>query len=267
MESNFLLKNFPRGPVAEKVEDALRRNLRKDDGLLRSFSVCNGMAYFTVPEDLTKSFLSRFAFCKENKPLPGDKLCPPKKVEVEVFPLAFRQEYFDLFRRYEKVVHQSDRTEENYERFLCASPIRSCRDSRAPAITGNRYGSFTRALRVDGRLVYVGSPLYSELHKACWTFSPGKSTRSTSSTSRRCAFSHRESSPRCTNSKWQGASRSRSSTVYSLSFTLIALGLYIHDCPKMRYKEQFKPVMALKSFFSEEVFFHFNGNLFRSAGL
>eukprot|EP00744_Colponema_vietnamica_P018402 GILI01025967.1.p1 GENE.GILI01025967.1~~GILI01025967.1.p1 ORF type:complete len:268 (-),score=55.07 GILI01025967.1:156-911(-) len=146
---------------------------------------------------------------------------------VETVPSAFDQEEYDLFLRYEKAVHKDKEwTPKRYTSFLVTTPLIP-RPFENSAGTSHGYGSFHQRYRLpDGRLIAVGvvdilpsclSSVYCFYDPDFFALSPGVFTA-------------------LQEIKWVSEiSQSEPSLKYYY------LGYYIHTCPKMKYKGQYKP--------------------------
>lgn len=58
----------------------------------------------------------------EYNPLP-DETEPKHKYTIEIHRAMFTEEFFKVYKKYEKAVHNQDREESQVKRFLCNSPL------------------------------------------------------------------------------------------------------------------------------------------------
>ncbi|XP_004680441.2 PREDICTED: arginyl-tRNA--protein transferase 1 isoform X1 [Condylura cristata] len=136
------------------------------------------------------------------------------------------QESFQVYKRYQMVVHKDppDKpTVSQFTRFLCSSPLEAETPASGPDCG---YGSFHQQYWLDGKIIAVG---VIDILPACVSsvylyYDPDYSFLSLGvySALREIAFTrqlHEESS--------------------QLSYYY--LGFYIHSCPKMKYKGQYRP--------------------------
>ncbi|XP_064173002.1 arginyl-tRNA--protein transferase 1 isoform X7 [Anguilla rostrata] len=156
------------------------------------------------------------------------------RLEVKLVPVSFEDPQFmatfdqsaALYARYQTAVHgdaPSECGESEFRRFLCDSPLE---EETAPDGPEAGYGSFHQQYWLDGRIVAVGvidvlptcvSSVYLYYHPDCAALSLG-----TYSALREIAFTR----------QLQGQSP---------KLCYYYLGFYIHSCPKMRYKGQYRP--------------------------
>ncbi|XP_069395124.1 arginyl-tRNA--protein transferase 1 isoform X3 [Paralichthys olivaceus] len=162
---------------------------------------------------------------------PPDK---PSESQVRLVPVNFEDPQFTasyeqsmaLYARYQMAIHGDDPSEcseSQFRRFLCDSPLEAEYSPDGPEVG---YGSFHQQYWLDGRIVAVGvidilptcvSSVYLYYHPDSASLSLGSY-----SALREIAFTRQlqKQSPK-------------------LSFYY--LGFYIHSCPKMRYKGQYRP--------------------------
>ncbi|XP_068424117.1 arginyl-tRNA--protein transferase 1 isoform X1 [Clinocottus analis] len=162
---------------------------------------------------------------------PPDK---PSESQVRLVPVNFEDPQFTasyqrsvaLYSIYQMAVHGDDPSEcseSEFRRFLCDSPLEAEHSPDGPEVG---YGSFHQQYWLDGRIVAVGvidilptcvSSVYFYYHPDFASLSLGSY-----SALREIAFTRQlqKQSPK-------------------LSFYY--LGFYIHSCPKMRYKGQYRP--------------------------
>ncbi|KAI9352993.1 arginine-tRNA-protein transferase [Zopfochytrium polystomum] len=153
------------------------------------------------------------------------------RLEVKLVPAAFEEETYALFERYQTVIHKeppSKVTQKGFKGFLVDTPLlaepRSTTDP--PSFPG--YGSFHQKYYIDGRLAIVAvidilpscvssvylmyDPVPEVLHLSPGVYSALREIRLT-----------------------QDLARALPSLKYYY------MGYYIHSCPKMVYKAQFRP--------------------------
>ena len=146
---------------------------------------------------------------------------PPSTLEVRTAPSEFRQEDFELYRRYQVAVHDDKPgsvTPTSYRRFLVDSPL------LAPP--GSPYGSFHQQYWLGGRLVMVGvvDVLPRCLSSVYLFWDPDFASLSLGKVS----------------ALQEIAWAQRASLKYP-SLQYYYMGYYIHSCPKMRYKGAYEP--------------------------
>lgn len=141
------------------------------------------------------------------------------------FKASFDASY-QVYKLYQMAIHKDppDKpTESQFKRFLCDSPLEA---ETAPDGPDVGYGSFHQQYWLDGRIVAVGvldilpscvSSVYLYYHPDFSSLSLG-----TYSALREIAFTRQlqEQSPK---------------------LAYYYLGFYVHSCPKMRYKGQYRP--------------------------
>ncbi|XP_035767093.1 arginyl-tRNA--protein transferase 1 [Neolamprologus brichardi] len=162
---------------------------------------------------------------------PPDK---PTESQVRLVPVNFEDPQFmasyqqsaALYAQYQMAIHGDDSSEcseSEFKRFLCDSPLEAEYAPDGPEVG---YGSFHQQYWLDGRIVAVGvidilptcvSSVYLYYHPDFNSLSLGSY-----SALREIAFTKQlqKQSPK-------------------LSYYY--LGFYIHSCPKMRYKGQYRP--------------------------
>ncbi|ETS78749.1 hypothetical protein PFICI_08602 [Pestalotiopsis fici W106-1] len=152
---------------------------------------------------------------------------PAHTFEVTLEPDIFTEEKYAVFENYQRIVHQegpSDISRDGFQRFLCDSPLRS-EILRSEAGKERQLGSFHQCYRLDGKLVAVGvldllpecvSAKYFLYHESIHKYQPGK-----------------------LGALHEIALAAEKGYRYWYS------GFYIHTCPKMRYKIDFKPQFVL----------------------
>ncbi|XP_056903745.1 arginyl-tRNA--protein transferase 1 isoform X4 [Takifugu flavidus] len=162
---------------------------------------------------------------------PPDK---PSESQVRLVPVSFEDPQFMasyqqsvvLFARYQKAIHGDDPnecSETEFRRFLCDSPLEAEYSVDGPTMG---YGSFHQQYWLDGQIVAVGvidilptcvSSVYLFYHPDFASLSLGSY-----SALREIAFT-------------------RQLQIQSSKLSYYYLGFYIHSCPKMRYKGQYRP--------------------------
>ncbi|XP_077438399.1 arginyl-tRNA--protein transferase 1 isoform X3 [Vanacampus margaritifer] len=166
---------------------------------------------------------------------PPDK---PSESQVRLVPVSFEDPQFTasyqqsvaLYARYQMAIHGDDPSEcseSEFRRFLCDSPLEAEYSVDGPEMG---YGSFHQQYWLDGQIVAVGvidilptcvSSVYLYYHPDFAFLSLGSY-----SALREIAFTRQlqKQSPKLSN---------------------YYLGFYIHSCPKMRYKGQYRPADLL----------------------
>ncbi|KAJ8248194.1 hypothetical protein GJAV_G00239380 [Gymnothorax javanicus] len=166
---------------------------------------------------------------------PPDK---PSESQVKLVPVSDEDPQFmatfdqsaALYQRYQMAIHgdsPSECGESEFRRFLCDSPLEA---ESGPDGPDAGYGSFHQQYWLDGRIVAVGvvdilptcvSSVYLYYHPDFSALSLG-----TYSALREIAFT-------------------RELHQQSPKLRYYYLGFYIHSCPKMRYKGQYRPADLL----------------------
>ncbi|XP_062257045.1 arginyl-tRNA--protein transferase 1 isoform X4 [Platichthys flesus] len=166
---------------------------------------------------------------------PPDK---PSESQVRLVPVSFEDPQFTasyeqsvaLYACYQMAIHGDDPSEcseSQFRRFLCDSPLEAEYSPDGPEVG---YGSFHQQYWLDGRLVAVGvidilptcvSSVYLYYHPDSASLSLGSY-----SALREIAFT-------------------RQLQKQSPKLSYYYLGFYIHSCPKMRYKGQYRPADLL----------------------
>ncbi|KAM4896834.1 arginyl-tRNA--protein transferase 1 isoform 6-T6 [Sylvia borin] len=164
-------------------------------------------------------------------PLPDDA---QHKLEVRLVPVSFEDPQFKssfnqsatLFAKYQMSVHKdtpSDCGENEFTRFLCDSPLEA---EHAPDGPECGYGSFHQQYWLDGKIIAVGviDILPYCVSSVYLYYDPDFSFLSLGvySALREIAFTRQlhEKAP---------------------DLCFYYMGFYIHSCPKMRYKGQYRP--------------------------
>uniref|UniRef100_A0A665TUV3 Arginyl-tRNA--protein transferase 1 n=1 Tax=Echeneis naucrates TaxID=173247 RepID=A0A665TUV3_ECHNA len=155
-------------------------------------------------------------------------------LEVRLVPVSFEDPQFTasyqqsvaLYARYQMAIHGDDPSEcseSEFQRFLCDSPLEAEHSPDGPEVG---YGSFHQQYWLDGRIVAVGvidilptcvSSVYLYYHPDFASLSLGSY-----SALREITFT-------------------RQLQKQSPKLSYYYLGFYIHSCPKMRYKGQYRP--------------------------
>ncbi|KFV08524.1 Arginyl-tRNA--protein transferase 1, partial [Pterocles gutturalis] len=163
--------------------------------------------------------------------LPDDA---PHKLEVRLVPVSFEDPQFKssfnqsatLFAKYQMAIHKdtpSDCGENEFTRFLCDSPLEA---ENAPNGPECGYGSFHQQYWLDGKIIAVGviDILPYCVSSVYLYYDPDYSFLSLGvySALREIAFTRQlhEKAP---------------------DLCFYYMGFYIHSCPKMRYKGQYRP--------------------------
>ncbi|MBN3326698.1 ATE1 transferase, partial [Atractosteus spatula] len=156
------------------------------------------------------------------------------ELQVKLVPVCFDDPEFTasysqsaaLYARYQMAVHKdapSECSESEFRRFLCDSPLQA---ESAPDGPDCGYGSFHQQYWLDGRIIAVGviDILPTSVSSVYLYYDPDFSSLSLGSYTalREIAFTrqlHQKAPKLC----------------------FYYLGFYIHSCPKMRYKGQYRP--------------------------
>nr|XP_060624537.1 arginyl-tRNA--protein transferase 1 isoform X1 [Anolis sagrei ordinatus] len=155
-------------------------------------------------------------------------------LEVRLVPVSFEDPEFKssftqsaaLFTKYQMSIHKDapyECNENQFTRFLCDSPLEAEHPSNAPDCG---YGSFHQQYWLDGKIIAVGviDILPKSVSSVYLYYDPDYSSLSLGvySALREIAFTRQlhEKAP-------------------ELSYYY--MGFYIHSCPKMRYKGQYRP--------------------------
>ncbi|KAL6101361.1 ate1 [Pungitius sinensis] len=220
----------PGRPLCRKAKDLRKeRRLQKEQNRQQS----EGDASIVSPTPLNPAQTTQPKPLEDfiNESLPDNA---PHRLEVRLVPVNFEDPRFTasyqqsvaLYARYQMAIHGDDPSEcseSEFRRFLCDSPLEAEHSPDGPEAG---YGSFHQQYLLDGRIVAVGvidilpmcvSSVYFYYHPDFASLSLGSY-----SALREIAFTRQlqKQSPK-------------------LSFYY--LGFYIHSCPKMRYKGQYRP--------------------------
>uniref|UniRef100_A0A3Q3WGF6 Arginyl-tRNA--protein transferase 1 n=1 Tax=Mola mola TaxID=94237 RepID=A0A3Q3WGF6_MOLML len=167
---------------------------------------------------ITQSLTNNSSHCLEVRLVRSNPPCPQFKASFDAS--------YQVYKLYQMAIHKDppDKpSESQFRRFLCDSPLEAEYSPDGPELG---YGSFHQQYWLDGRIVAVGvidilptcvSSVYLYYHPDFASLSLGSY-----SALREMAFTRQlqKQSPK-------------------LSFYY--LGFYIHSCPKMRYKGQYRP--------------------------
>ncbi|XP_022540734.2 arginyl-tRNA--protein transferase 1 isoform X2 [Astyanax mexicanus] len=213
----------PKKPQCRKAKD-LRKERRQQKEQRRQ----DGEA-LTSPNPASNQPKNLEEFIADS--LPDDAL---HRLEVRLVPVNFEdpdfmasyEESVALYARYQMSVHGDtpcECDESQFKRFLCDSPLEAETSPDGPEVG---YGSFHQQYWLDGRIVAVGvidilpncvSSVYLYYHPDFASLSLGSY-----SALREIAFT-------------------RQLQKQSPKLCYYYLGFYIHSCPKMRYKGQYRP--------------------------
>ncbi|XP_053839645.1 arginyl-tRNA--protein transferase 1 isoform X4 [Vidua macroura] len=221
-------------PLCRKAKDI--RKERKLQKLLQ-----NQMGTVEGSQQGDQAFLLQNSKSKTNQPkniedfvfvpLPDDAR---HKLEVRLVPVSFEDSQFQssfnqsatLFAKYQMSVHKdtpSDCGENEFTRFLCDSPLEAEHTPDGPECG---YGSFHQQYWLDGKIIAVGviDILPYCVSSVYLYYDPDFSFLSLGvySALREIAFT-------------------RQLCVKAPDLCFYYMGFYIHSCPKMRYKGQYKP--------------------------
>ncbi|XP_016400437.1 arginyl-tRNA--protein transferase 1 isoform X3 [Sinocyclocheilus rhinocerous] len=218
----------PSRPLCQKAKDMRKeRQLQKEqqkqqEAESSSVNPVPSKSSSNQPKSL-EEFITEF--------LPND---PLHRLEVRLvrsnppspqFKASFDASY-QVYKLYQMAIHKDPpdkSTESQFKRFLCDSPLEA---ETAPDGPDVGYGSFHQQYWLDGRIVAVGvldilpscvSSVYLYYHPEFSSLSLG-----TYSALREIAFT-------------------RQLQQQSPKLAYYYLGFYVHSCPKMRYKGQYRP--------------------------
>ncbi|XP_028279434.1 arginyl-tRNA--protein transferase 1 isoform X3 [Parambassis ranga] len=220
----------PSRPPCRKAKD-LRKERRLQREQMRQHA--DGVSTISSPNQPTSSQNNQSKSLEEfiNESLPDSS---SHCLEVRLVPVNFEDPQFTssyeesvaLYARYQMAIHgddPSDCNESEFRRFLCDSPLEAEYSPDGPEVG---YGSFHQQYWLDGRIVAVGvidilptcvSSVYLYYHPDFASLSLGSY-----SALREIAFT-------------------RQLQKQSPKLSYYYLGFYIHSCPKMRYKGQYRP--------------------------
>lgn len=152
---------------------------------------------------------------------------PAHSLTVTLETNDFTEEKYTCYENYQRLVHKDDPEDidrDSFKRFLCDSPLRQT-SMKSPTGRESPLGSFHQCYRLDGKLVAVGvldllpscvSGVYFFYHESISMWSPGKL-----SALREIGLAQEN------------------------GYRYWYPGYYIHTCPKMKYKRDFKPQTIL----------------------
>uniref|UniRef100_A0A8C5NGY9 Arginyl-tRNA--protein transferase 1 n=1 Tax=Gouania willdenowi TaxID=441366 RepID=A0A8C5NGY9_GOUWI len=172
----------------------------------------------TLEEFISESQSDSFSQCLEVRLVRSNPPCPQFKASFDAS--------YQVYKLYQMAIHKDppDKpSESQFRRFLCDSPLEAERSPGGPEMG---YGSFHQQYWVNSRLVAVGvidilptcvSSVYLYYHPDFASLSLGSY-----SALREIAFT-------------------RQLQKQSPKLSHYYLGFYIHSCPKMRYKGQYRP--------------------------
>ncbi|KAG8899964.1 Arginyl-tRNA--protein transferase 1 [Tulasnella sp. 403] len=157
--------------------------------------------------------------------------------EVTLEFSAYSQEKFDLFCKYQDVIHnEPEKQEDGFARFLCVSPIPGNLDipytsPDVPQHLPKKYGSYHQMYRLDGELIAMGvidilpncvSSVYLMYDPTWEAYSLGKLSALT-----------------------EIALAQEMAQYGAPGMAYTYMGFYVHVCPKMRYKGDYGPSYLL----------------------
>ncbi|XP_022060134.1 arginyl-tRNA--protein transferase 1 isoform X2 [Acanthochromis polyacanthus] len=220
----------PNRPQCRKAKD-LRKERRLQKEQMRQHT--DGVSSIVSPAHPTATHTNQPKPLEEfiNESLPENS---SHCLEVRLVPVNFEDPQFAasyeqsaaLYARYQMAIHGDDPSEcseSEFRRFLCDSPLEAEHSPDGPEVG---YGSFHQQYWLDGRIVAVGvidilptcvSSVYLYYHPDFASLSLGSY-----SALREIAFT-------------------RQLQKQSPKLSYYYLGFYIHSCPKMRYKGQYRP--------------------------
>ncbi|XP_034040227.1 arginyl-tRNA--protein transferase 1 isoform X1 [Thalassophryne amazonica] len=220
----------PNRPPCRKAKH-LRKQRHLQKGQMKSHVVGKSNFVTATSPTSTKPVQSKILEDFINESLPED---PRHCLEVRLvrsnppspqFKASFDASY-QVYKLYQMTIHKDPPekpSESQFRRFLCDSPLEAECPSDGPEVG---YGSFHQQYWLDGRIVAVGviDILPTSVSSVYLYYHPDFASLTLGSYSalREIAFTRQlqKQSPK-------------------LSFYY--LGFYIHSCPKMRYKGQFRP--------------------------
>ncbi|KAH7040733.1 arginine-tRNA-protein transferase [Microdochium trichocladiopsis] len=152
---------------------------------------------------------------------------PAHSLTVTLETNEFTEEKYECYENYQRLVHHDkpdDISRDGFKRFLCDSPLQT-RSMKSPTGQESPLGSYHQCYRLDGKLVAVGvldllpscvSGVYFFYHDSISKWAPGKL-----SALREIGLAQEN------------------------GYRYWYPGYYIHTCPKMKYKRDFKPQTIL----------------------
>lgn len=154
----------------------------------------------------------------------AEKYFTGKDLSITLSPAAFSEEKFQLYKRYQIVVHgdeENEVTQTGFQNFLVTSPLTSSinRPGFGP------YGTFHQEYRCDGTLFAVGvlDILPSGLSSVYFFYEPDMKHLSLG--------------------KYSALQEIQFCNITGFEFYY--MGFYIHSCEKMKYKGEYKPSQLL----------------------
>nr|CAG4641695.1 EOG090X06AF [Eurycercus lamellatus] len=235
--------------VREEIPSMLRNKVKKSEMVVENAAV--GTENWRVPQKKAKLIRIEKKMQKTGGILEKSSQTPSKSLEeflkVESITAAHHLEIklvntsspefqvsmaesWKLYVKYQVTVHNDEEAEcnmEQFKRFLCKSPLQK-HTPKDGLYTG--YGSFHQQYYLDGKLISVGviDILPTCLSSVYFFYDPDYSFLSlgTYASLREMAFV-RHLNQSCPDFAWY------------------YLGYYIHTCPKMAYKGQYKPSYLL----------------------
>eukprot|EP00735_Rhodelphis_limneticus_P006191 TRINITY_DN18565_c0_g1::TRINITY_DN18565_c0_g1_i1::g.1131::m.1131 TRINITY_DN18565_c0_g1::TRINITY_DN18565_c0_g1_i1::g.1131 ORF type:complete len:522 (+),score=81.91,sp/Q9ZT48/ATE1_ARATH/34.19/4e-86,ATE_C/PF04377.10/1.3e-46,ATE_N/PF04376.8/1.5e-21,Arg_tRNA_synt_N/PF03485.11/2.7e-11,Acetyltransf_6/PF13480.1/4.6e+03,Acetyltransf_6/PF13480.1/0.022,Acetyltransf_6/PF13480.1/69 TRINITY_DN18565_c0_g1_i1:71-1636(+) len=155
------------------------------------------------------------------------------RLQVKLVPARFRKESFEVYKRYQQVIHHDDPSElnaESYKHFLVENPFPPVEKEQLP---GQEivYGGYHMEYRLDGKLIAVGvvDLLPKCLSSVYFYYDPDYHHLSLGvySAMREIEWVQTQAYPRDPNLRFY------------------YLGYYIHNCQKMKYKAEYGPADLL----------------------
>jgi len=160
----------------------------------------------------------------------------PKKheLEIDMEPSSFSPEKYSLYCKYQIEIHHdppSKLNESSFRRFLVESPLKPLLFDPKKNAPCNGYGSFHQTYRLDGQLIALAvlDVLPNCVSSVYFMYDPAYSFLSLGKYSalREIALAQEFREKASTNLHWY------------------YMGYYIHTCPKMLYKGQYRPSYLL----------------------
>ncbi|KAK4277846.1 hypothetical protein QN277_015779 [Acacia crassicarpa] len=221
--------------IAEKLATSLAQTLKCSDISIRS---CNGhINFYSSTKQVSSSEGAQNAPAPKKSGIKrgseGNCLNNPqcsqlksRRLELRLKRSSFDQEEYDLYRRYQLIVHNDIVTKSSYRRFLVDTPLLPVAFFGDDTVPPCGFGSFHQQYLIDGQLVAVGVI---------------------------------DILPKCVSSKYlfwdpdfaflslgkysalQEIGWVKENQVHCPSLQYYYLGYYIHSCNKMRYKAAYRP--------------------------
>ncbi|KAG0709512.1 arginine-tRNA-protein transferase [Suillus ampliporus] len=153
------------------------------------------------------------------------------KFEVTLEPSTYSEEKYALYVLYQRQIHHDEHnTPEGFTRFLVRSPLINepiKYPASAPGHLPSQYGSFHQMYRLDGELIAMGiiDILPGCISSVYFMYDPRHEKHSLGKLSalREASLAREMHDAGVTN------------------MTSLAMGFYIHSCPKMKYKGEYSP--------------------------